>query len=333
MVIKKVIVFFLFIILVSLNVLNAVDNNFYKKPVYFRNYNIGEGLISNTVKCITEDEYGYVWLGTDKGLSRFDGYEFVNYKPAADEPHSLHASFIRSLLVDSKGRMWVGTEGSLERFYRKEERFELKFPLSQSNSLYIDDLLEDSRGNIWAASDPYGLLKYDAQKDSFVVSEINDYLSVSIRGITTLMEDSRGYLWIGTHDLGAFRIDLENKKSIRFQHEANNKNSIPFNNVTAFQEDSAGNIWIATYGGGISKYNPKNKKFKLYQADHGKGLSSNLVFSFIIDKNQKFWIVSESGLDYFSPQTGDFRNYSQPFIQCSQVYTRGRAHKHIYTKD
>jgi len=300
----------LFTILISFTLWSVPKDQFHSKPFVFQNYSVEEGLVSNTVKTIYQDEIGFIWIGTDKGLSRFDGYEFKNFLPDPDNPNSLHARYIMSILEDSKGRMWIGTRASVERYHRRNEYFELMFPLAKSKYLYVDDLMEDSDGNIWAASELYGLLKYDPLRDTFLVDDINTKFPVDLKnGVNRLFEDKHENIWIGTLDQGLFRLNMDTRQIKQFVYDPDNDYSLPANNISAIEEDSSGNLWIATYGGGICEYIAQTNEFISYQSNGGKSISNNLVLGLLIDQDHDFWVISESGLDHFFPGTGEFRNY------------------------
>ena len=83
-----------------------------------------DGLPNNQIQCIFQDRKGWIWLGTSKGLSRFDGYSFVNFIHSPEDSSSLSGNLVRVIFEDSKGNLLVGTEnGGLNVFNREKERF------------------------------------------------------------------------------------------------------------------------------------------------------------------------------------------------------------------
>jgi len=80
-------------------------------------------LTSNIVTCIIQDHYGYIWIGTQNGLNRFDGYRFTPYYYNKDNQQSLPHNNITSLFVDSKGKLWVGTPKGLAYYDEGNNRF------------------------------------------------------------------------------------------------------------------------------------------------------------------------------------------------------------------
>ena len=90
----------------------------------FDYYSQANGLPNNQIQCILQDRKGWIWLGTSQGLSRFDGYRFVNYVHNPEDTSSLSGNLVRVIFEDSEGNLLVGTEnGGLNVFNREKERF------------------------------------------------------------------------------------------------------------------------------------------------------------------------------------------------------------------
>ena len=89
----------------------------------------GKQLSSSAVKAVCQDRYGFVWIGTDYGLNRFDGYSFSLFQHHRNDIHSIGNNEICDMLSDSKGRLWVGTNKNLSRYDIATNRFDnVSFP-------------------------------------------------------------------------------------------------------------------------------------------------------------------------------------------------------------
>jgi len=82
-----------------------------RDQIRFRSVGIREGLSSTTARAMAQDEKGFVWLGTQDGLNRFDGYSFRIYRADSERADSLSDSHISALAADGKGTLWIGTQG------------------------------------------------------------------------------------------------------------------------------------------------------------------------------------------------------------------------------
>lgn len=88
----------------------------------FKVFDTSDGLPDNTVKCITQDTLGFIWMGTFNGLCRFDGINFVTYKHNPEDEHSIANNHIEAILATGAD-LWIGTESGLNRYSFEEDRF------------------------------------------------------------------------------------------------------------------------------------------------------------------------------------------------------------------
>ena len=123
----------------------------------FDYFSQADGLPNNQIQCIYQDRKGWIWLGTSQGISRFDGYRFVNFIPSPDDTTSLSGNLVRVIFEDSKGNLFVGTEnGGLNIFDREKERFLHPFknnPEFKSKELSVNSITEDDKGNLYIGTD------------------------------------------------------------------------------------------------------------------------------------------------------------------------------------
>ena len=131
----------------------------------FDRYNLEQGLSQSVAECVLQDSRGFLWVGTEDGLNRFDGYGFKIYRHDPDDPHSLGTNTILSLYEDRSGMLWIGTYlGGLDRFDPATERFtHYRHDPDDANTLGHDavrSLLEDSRGALWVGTEG-GLDRFD----------------------------------------------------------------------------------------------------------------------------------------------------------------------------
>ena len=80
---------------------------------HFVHFTGNDGLPHQQVEALQFDAKGMLWIGTRNGLSKYDGYSFVNYHKDLSNPNSLNHNFVKSLYVDKKGRLWVGTHNGI----------------------------------------------------------------------------------------------------------------------------------------------------------------------------------------------------------------------------
>lgn len=158
-------------------------------------------LPSSLINCIAQDRYGYIWVGTDYGLSRFDGYHFVNYLHDDADTTSITHNTIAAFLVDSQGRLWIGNAKGLMRYdYTSDSFHHYTFPHGLTPR--ISDIIESHTGDILVGSAGYGL--YAIPRGSDAVKALDAYRQRgSDEFFTHLYEDHQGDLWQASH-LSAF---------------------------------------------------------------------------------------------------------------------------------
>ena len=173
-------------------------------PYSFEHYTIKNGLSSNTVFSTYRDSYGFLWVGTEDGLNRFDGYTFKVYRYNADVEAGLKSNHITALCEDAAGRVWIGTNGgSLSYYDRKLDKIVSydKHVDGKWLSTAITTINTDIAGNIWVGS--YGGLFIinvkDIQKplDARYTNIEKKFVKMTSRYI---FRDSQGRMWIAAEN-------------------------------------------------------------------------------------------------------------------------------------
>lgn len=234
----------------------------------FNHFTTQNGLSSNSINTIIQNKKGFLWLGTEDGLNRFDGYTFKVYRNKRGNKNSLSNNFIWSLCEDNDGKIWIGTDGGgLNKFDPVTEKFE-RFvhdendPSSLSSNI-IQNVFSDSKNNIWVSTWGGGLNLFNSKKNTFKVFKYNpdDEKSIGSNKIFFVFEDSKSRIWIGTEDSGLNLYDESSQSFKKFKHNPADNYSFNFNNVTSMLEHDDGSLLIATSGGGLNRFYYEQNKF------------------------------------------------------------------------
>ncbi|OQY09391.1 MAG: hypothetical protein B6I28_03130, partial [Fusobacteriia bacterium 4572_132] len=161
------------------------------------------GLISDEVMCLTQDNNGFLWIGTKIGLNRYDGCEYKKY---SQNNNNFKNDYINTLYADKEDNLWVGTGVGLSKIdlkngkiknYTQEDGFE--------ENQMVMDIIEDSNGIIWFVSREKGLTKFIEKENNFIkINEIS-------KDATSIAKDSSGNLWIGTYN-GLYKVNKKIEK-------------------------------------------------------------------------------------------------------------------------
>ena len=162
-------------------------------------------LSSSLINCIVQDKYGYIWVGTEYGLSKFDGYRFTNYLHNEEDTTSITDNIISDLLVDKKGNLWIGCAKGLMRYnYETNDFARLQFPDGRKPRIY--SMVESHNGDILLGTAGYGLYSVkdrNTQKGTdnlFTIRQERQYAERdSDVFFTHIYEDKHHYLWQSSH--------------------------------------------------------------------------------------------------------------------------------------
>lgn len=231
-------------------------------PSFLNNIDLGDTYSDVQISCICEDSLGFIWLGTNDGLLKYDGLSVESFKHNNNNSISISNNNITSVYTDKSGTLWIGTkEGGLNKF--KNGIF-YHYPRGNNPQItaekeWIKDILEDTYGNLWIAYNGSGLALFDRETDEFSVfrTDSTDNSSISGDAVTCLYENSTKDLYIGTFDGGVCKlVDIKNGHFIRIKHPKHQYSK----HVIAIAEDAMGTLWVGTFGGGLQFLEVNNLK-------------------------------------------------------------------------
>ncbi|MBN2755524.1 MAG: hypothetical protein JXR51_00005, partial [Bacteroidales bacterium] len=264
---------------------------------------------------IVQDSKGFIWLATETGLNRFDGYDFKVYKQEAWNKDSLISGYLRSLSVDKKDRIWIGSISGLNCYDTEYDKFHFfTFQKHEKNTLngnFINSVFVDSEGFVWVGTQS-GLNKSRIDignkpiiKDSNV--EFENYKSgyndncVSNYDVKCFFEDKNNNIWIGTLN-GLNKFDKKTGKIVQFFYTLpKNIFHDKFRIINAINQLDDSTLFIGTEGG-LLTFNINSKNFNLFINE--KFISKENLFapvkSILKDSFGNFWFgISGKGLVYF----------------------------------
>lgn len=166
----------------------------------------GKQLSSSAVKAVCQDRYGFMWIGTDYGLNRFDGYSFSLYQHHRNDSHSIGSNEICDILSDSKGRLWVGTNKNLSRYDISTNRFD-NVPFPKNIQPRVSDLVEAKNGDILIATSGYGVFVIRNGSDKIEEETRLNHL-INDKMLGRLCFDHQGNLWMTGKDNVFYRIAM-----------------------------------------------------------------------------------------------------------------------------
>lgn len=241
------------------------------------NWQVEAGLPQNSIHCLCQTRNGYLWMGTEEGLVRFDGIRFQTFD-RRNTP-DLAGNIITCLLEDSKGTLWIGTrDGGAGTFRNGVFRFpEAGRP---EPSPGVNALLEDQNGDIWAGTDGDGLYRWRQGR----FTRCTGREGPANPHVRALAQDEDGVLWLGTGD-GVWKWTGD-----RFEKPAAAPGGGKIT-VNALATGPGRVVWAATTGQGLWELGPEG--FRSYRQPDG--LASDYLLCLRRDRAGTLWIGGENG--------------------------------------
>lgn len=301
--------------LIFLVLLFSISTSFgQSQNLKFRRLGIPDGLSQNSANAIVQDKDGYIWVATQDGLNKYNGYDFTVFKHKREDKNSIRDNFIQALLVDKNGSLWIGTSFGIDLLQRGSDTFEHisihnSLPTIEDN-ITIYSLTEDNSGLIWIGTGE-GLLSFDQAKKTFELFTHSDSASIAGNGINALKTDKENNLWIATNR-GLSKYDLTRKKFSNFHHDPKNPNSLLANYIIDLSIDSSQTIWIGTFSG-LSAFDQSKNEFKNYANNPRDefSLNTNNISRVFVDRSNDVWVgASGNGLNKFDRNSQKFFHFT-----------------------
>ena len=265
---------------------------------FFSGYSISDGLSQSVVNCIFQDSKGYMRIGTQNGLNKFNGYSFEVFTYNPNDTNSIANNWINGIAEDKEANLWIATKGGLIKYTRKEKRFSrIKFtsPFQVLATDCVYDVICARNGKILLNIPPV-LCEYNPKTLRFIyfISPLAFDGSAKDNNIP-LLEDRNGTIWMAsTKGLAAFNPVTSSFKV--FNHKSGDPASLSDDNVTALYQDQKGDLWIGT-SGGLNQLKSGGGAFIHFSHDNRNefSLSNNFVRDILADKSGNLWIATEGG--------------------------------------
>jgi signal transduction histidine kinase/ligand-binding sensor domain-containing protein len=297
--------------------------------------------------ALAQDQDGFIWLGTQSGLVRWDGYSAHEYLADLTTAGSLQDSYVRALLVDRAGTLWIGTKsGGLSRYEPRTDSFNA---LVDPTGIVGQDIAAMAQGtaDLWIASNrglarldqaagrlaaerlpanvgaiqsvmvardatvwlgsDHGLWARRASEQEFVQVPLESPSGAASISVLRLLEDRTGNLWIGTHLHGTFTI-APGAPGISPLRVAGDAD-LTGDTVYALVDAGNGEIWIGTYGGGLVRVDADRRERMRERHDPARSTSllDDDVAALLRDRSGIVWVATAYGLSSYDTRYDDVK--------------------------
>lgn len=259
----------------------------------------GDGIGATT--GIVQDHYGFMWIGGENGLIRYDGATTKHYTHEPQNISLIH-NYIRAIIVDNSGVIWVGTDLGLCQFDPLIDNFRClsNEPLNPNslsgNTIYA--LQVDINNNLYIGTNN-GLNILHENRTTFThhFVESDTHPNAQFSAIRSLLLDESELLWIGTEDSGVGSFNIYSKEVTHYPLISGNTSNTSTLAILTILKDHQDNLWFGTFGGGISRFDLTTKTFHIYQhkPDDPHSIGNDVIWDSYQDSTGKIWFATDHG--------------------------------------
>ncbi len=294
------------IIVILLSFITTVQSNTQYSFLRLDNLN---GLVNNQITCFLKDSEGFIWIGTTAGLSRYDGYEFVNFQHSIGDTASIADNYIVSLQEDKTGNIWIETRWDYVFYDVVKQKFHTNLDevLGTKNlNDEIQNIYIDEGKRTWIKTyrnGCYELLNYETNKLTMPIMT-NAKLT---RKVVSFFQKKDCYYYL--YDDGFIEVfNASNSQllnTLDYLVDKINDKSIKTN----LYVDNDGDLWFCGNNKGLYQYQKENKVWKHYCVDAGESrLSSDIVTMAVQDEKGLIWIGTDhGGINILNKYNGDIK--------------------------
>jgi len=273
----------------------------------FKQLTINDGLSQNSVNCIHQDKTGFMWFGTQDGLNRYDGYNFIQYRNERNNPNSISNNYIWDLYEDDDNILWLATfGGGLNSFNLLTEEIKIYKPIPNDSTSFpsnrLFSIIEYPKGILWIGSNE-GLIKFNKSTgySEIFLSEKTEENTLKDNYIGIVSKDEQNNLWLRTN-LGLTRFNTTTNTAEYFKQS-------PFSNTInlgdIYDIKNSENKILVACSAGLIEIDPvqKTDRLLLSATTIKTGNRTPIFQKILLLGNQRFVIGTNVGLIIFNSKT------------------------------
>ncbi|WP_128546569.1 sensor histidine kinase [Larkinella soli] len=279
-------------------------------PLRIDHIGVSEGLTQGSVYHMFSDSRGFLWLGTQDGLNRYDGTNFRHYRPNPQDPSAIVGINISGIAEDGDGNLWIGTEYGLNRYDRAGDRFSCIYALDGSSRprksktipFYAD------HQQVMYYSEAEGLVSMDVKTNRKTVLQADLKPTHEYDQLNSTARTASGDVWLHA-PTGLIRHNLHDRTT-HYYFSTHPKNEAgPPMGVFSFYPDRSGAIWLGT-ANGLIRFEPSTGRYRTFLPPNGQPLTS--VYTIAEDRSGRLWLGTQrSGIWLFEKAGERFSHLSR----------------------
>lgn len=271
----------------------------------FRNITVVDGLSNNRVLDIIQDSSGFIWIATQNGLNKYDGYNFKKFFTKLEDTTSLSGNYVTSLSIDNKNNLWIGTKEGLCRYIPQTETF-YRFPVlsdttSGISTNYVRKVIaEKNKQILWVETVDGILNKINLKTGSIKYIKHDACHQANTYDYHSIFIDNKNRVWFGGRFMGPYVFNDSTEKLIFIKADFHNLKKKRDNDIACIFQDSQSRLWMSATDG-FYQYFDNSNTFK-------KQLATS-TFDIIEGEQGYLWLATGKGLYKYNPATNKFIRY------------------------
>ncbi|MGN0189311.1 MAG: two-component regulator propeller domain-containing protein, partial [Candidatus Cryptobacteroides sp.] len=249
------------------------------------------------INCITQDSRGFIWIGTFKGLNRYDGSTFKVWNR---DGLGLASDFVHTITEDGKGNIWVGTDNGVSVYDWEKDRFlPVTKPSRQGTVIRnkVTFITLDSKGTVWLLVNDQGCFSYDTD-----TGELNDiaYDEIGMAGFRKLLRKENGEFWLSRYHANLYRADKDFRNVRPALGPGKFRDYFVNDEIEGLFEGKDGAILVASTMNGISRIDPETGEVSNLFRIPGKAVLHHVF----LEEGRYFWMATTEGVWRYDCQSG-----------------------------
>lgn len=277
---------------------------------------ISKNLTQQTVLQVFQDSRGLLWILTQEGLSKYNGFELENFRYSSSNPNSISSNSVNRIAEDLNGSLWIATSGGgLNRYNAANNSFNALYTTGANDSSPLSNdistIFSDKDGDLW--------LGYENALSRFnPLTGIFRHYTPQSNSLPFLGEVSRfdqasdGTIWVATQG-GILEINPTTNRISVHKHENDISGYISSNNIKSLTVDKMDRVWAVSRDMGVSVIDTEKNLTNRYihDASDQHSLSSNICYDVFEDKEGKIWVGTDAGLNLFLDNEQQFQRFNR----------------------
>ncbi|MBX3008385.1 MAG: hypothetical protein KF816_10200 [Melioribacteraceae bacterium] len=285
-----------YIKIMQLIVFLALTSNIFSQFDY---YSLDQGLSQANVRSILQDRNGFLWMGTQDGLNRFDGYQFTKFRKELSDSNSLPGNYISCLWEDQSGLILIGTINGAAIYDPELNKFTRIVVKKENKTISlgaVSSFIKAKDKSFWIGTYYSGVFRIKNNTVTHFINNLSDQNSIGDNFVTSLNEDHLGNIWIGTFGKGLNKYNITTKKIESLTLRDDNFTSKTINALTPFGDKY---LLIATTNG-LGLLDIKSNRYELNRIN---GIKNNILTVYCDRKNNIWTSIEGEGVYLF-----DYKN-------------------------